>query len=207
MYLDHEDEKKYPKCKELMLKLEGSLKHQPDLLKAFFTVCKAARQPTSAKDVERIAREKALRYGAGPRIKVYEGGSKGFYIPGMVQDTEGGKREVIEACAINDNITAALHKTPVVIEIISPWFDAFEFGYYPGDSGHPGKRLTITLLHELVHWVRGQTKASDNATLPGFIPDQEAGELFEKVAFGDTAHLCNDDEVFDAITSFRPRSR
>ncbi|MBV9558986.1 MAG: hypothetical protein JOY90_00760 [Bradyrhizobium sp.] len=188
------------------MKLEASLKHQPDVLKAFFTVCNAARQPTPTKDVEKIAREKALRYGPGPRIKVYERGES-FYIPGIVQDTEGGPRKVVQACAINDTVTAVLHKTPVVIEMISPWFDAFEFGYYPGDQGRPGRRLTITLLHELVHWVRGQTKASDNATLPGYIPDQEAGELFEKVAYGDTiaTNLCNDDEILDAVTSFRRR--
>jgi Metallopeptidase toxin 3 len=161
MFLDHEDAKKYPKCMDLMMKLEVSLKHQPDVLKAFFTVCKAASQPTSAKDVERIAREKALRYGAGPRIKVYEG-----VLKGIVQDTPGGKRTVVQACAVNDNVTAVLRKTPVVIEIISPWFDAFEFGYYPSDPRRPGRRLTITLLHELVHWVRGQTNASDDATVP-----------------------------------------
>ena len=198
MFLDHDDAKKYPKCMDLMVKLELSLKHQPDVLKAFFTVCKAANQPTSAKDVERIAREKALRYGAGPRIKVHEGELKG-----IVQDTPGGKRTVVQACAVNDDVTAVLRKTPVVIEIISPWFDAFEFGYYPSDPDRPGRRLTITLLHELVHWVRGQTNASADATVPSYIPG-EAGELFEKIAYGDS-NLCNDDEIFDAITSFRRR--
>jgi Metallopeptidase toxin 3 len=198
MFLDHDDEKKYPKCKALMMGIEGSLKHEPDVLKAFLTVCNASSQPTSAKDVERVAREKALRYGVGPRIKVHEG-----VLMGIVQNTPGGKRTVVEACAVNDTITAVLRKTPVVIEVISAYFDAFEFGYYPGDPFRPGRRLTITLLHELVHWVRGQTKASDDAEVPGFIPG-EAGELFEKIAFGGS-DLCNDDEIFDAITSFRKR--
>jgi hypothetical protein len=130
---------------------------------------------------------------------VYDGGD---FLGGIVEDSPG-VRKVIEACAVNDNITAALHKTPVVIEVISAWFDAFEFGYYPGDIGRPGRRLTNTLLHELVHWVRGQTKASDEAEVPGYIPG-EAGELFEKIAYGESPY-CNDDEVFSAMISFRKR--
>jgi hypothetical protein len=197
MFLNHEDEKKYPKCKELMFKLEASLRHQPDVSKAFFTVCNAAQQPTPPKDVEKIARQ-ALRYGPLPRIRLYER-------PGFIRALgwEGGKGTIGEACAWNDHITAALHHTPVEIEIISPWFDSFEFGYYPGDPTRPGQRLTITLLHELVHWVRKQTKASDDAEVPSYLPG-EAGELFERIAYGGL-YPCNHDELFDALTSFRRR--
>jgi len=204
MFLDHEDAKKYPKCKQLMVKLESSLKHQPDVLKTFFDLCKASDQPASDKAVEKIAREKALRYGAGPRIKVHEG-----LIEALVEDAPG-VREIVEACGTNNTFDNVLHKTPVFIEITSFWFDAYEFGYDPLRAGN---RLTRDLLHELVHWVRGQTKASERATVPGrmdvnggFVRGEtgEAGDLFEKIAYA-TRSVCNDDEIFDALISYRVR--
>jgi Metallopeptidase toxin 3 len=200
MFLDHDDAKRYPKCKGLMMKLEGTLKHQPQVLKAFLDICKAADQPLPDKDVEKIAREKALRYGVGPRVKLRDG---------LFKAASGG--DVVQACGFNNGFDHILHSNlPVYIEITSFWFDAFEFGYEPERAG---RRLTITLLHELIHWVRDLTNASDEVRVSSSIlasgelvrgQTWEPGFLFEQTAYG-IKNNCNEDEIFDAMISFRKR--
>jgi hypothetical protein len=193
MFLDPDDAKKYPKCKEFISKIESGLKKEPDLLKVFLETCKAEDQPTPPKVVEKIAREQALKYGAGPRIKVDEG---------LVKAWSDGR--VAPACGWNNGIGTALNKkNKVFIEMTSFWFDALEFGVDPVRAGN---RLRRTLLHELVHWVRDATRASDTIQVGGYYRGEavECGHLFEERAYG-SRNVCNDDEIFDALTSFRKR--
>jgi zincin-like metallopeptidase toxin 3 of polymorphic toxin system len=193
MFMDPTDAKKYPKCTKFMSTIESTLKKQPTVLKAFLDACKADDQTLPARDVEKIARERALRWGAGPRVTVTEG---------IFDAPSGG--EVVKACGFMNGIGNALNKkNPLFIQITSFWFDAFEFGYDPARAGN---RLTRTLLHELVHWVRDATKASNLILVGGGYKGEykEAGHVFEENAYGRT-NICNDDEIFDALTSFRIR--
>jgi hypothetical protein len=200
MFLDPDDVKKYPRCKVFISEIENNLKKEPNLLKVFLETCKADEQPKPASVVEKIAREQALRYGAGPRIKVEEG---------LVQAVSDGV--VSPACGWNNGLGNVLNKkNKVFIEMTSLWFDALEFGVDPVRAGN---RLRRTLLHELVHWVRDMTGASDTIqvgsslrTDGSFVRGEavECGHLFEERAFG-SRNICNDDERFDAMTSFRKR--
>jgi len=193
MFLGPTDAKKYPKCTKFMSTIESTLKTQPKVLTAFLDACKADDQTLPAKVVEKIARERALRWGAGPRVEVAEG---------LFNALVGG--EVHKACGFMNGISNALNKkNPLFIQITSLWFDAFEFGYDPVRAGN---RLTRTLLHELVHWVRAETKASDLILVGGAYKGEykEAGHLFEEAAYS-SPNACNDDEIFDALTSFRTR--
>jgi len=202
MILDHNDRQTYPKCFTFMTKMEGDLQKQPDILNAYYTLCKADTQPTPDKIVVQIAREKALRYGSGPLVKVHQGKLKG-----IVEDVPGATQEV-EVCAENVYEDILRKNSPLVIKVINPFFDALEFGV---DPARAASRLTRFLLHELVHWVRTQTKASPRASIPGRMTldggyargeEGEAGELFEKLAYG-TSSICNDNEIRDALSSIK----
>ena len=188
MILGEEDRKKYPNCTRLLTNLGSTVRAQPDVLKAFLDVCKADDQFKSTdQQVEAIA-QRALRWSTPPTIEVEKG---------LIKAVAGGKS--VEACGWNNSF-----RTPVLIEITSFWFDAFEFGS-PADRAKNTVRLTRTVLHELVHWVRNEAGASDDA-LDGSLfrggHYREAGELFEERAFG-VASLCNDNELGDAILSRR----
>ena len=191
MVMDPVDAKKYPKCEQFISKIDYHLKHEPDLLRAFIDTCKDEFQPQPAAIVEKIAREQALRYGAGPRIKVIQGLVSTF------------SRDDVIACGWNNAIDNALKKDAVFIEMTSFWFDALEFGYDPLRAGN---RLKRTLLHELVHWVRDLTGASDTIQVGGYVKGEavECGKVFEERAYG-SRNICTDDEIFDALTSFRKR--
>jgi zincin-like metallopeptidase toxin 3 of polymorphic toxin system len=193
MFLDPDDAKTYPKCLAFIMKIDSNLKKEPKLLKAFLDTCKDEDQPTPPAVVEKIARQQALKYGAGPRIKVDQG---------MVHALSGGV--VGDACGWNNGISNALNnRNPVFIEMTSFWFDALEFGV---DPVRAGDRLRRTLLHELIHWVRDATRASETIQVGGYFRGEavECGHLFEERAYG-SRNVCTEDEIFDALTSFRKR--
>lgn len=182
-----EDMKKYPKCTALITTLEGTLKGKPKVLNAFLQACTADDQFQPLSVAEKIAREKALRWAAGPRVDVHEG---------LIKATEGG--QVVDACGFQPPYGSAQ-----LILITSIWFDAFEFGS-GADRDNNANRLTRTLLHELVHWVRQEARASDEILVGGAYKGhyQEAGSLFEEWAFG-TRSICTPDQISDAIMSIR----
>jgi hypothetical protein len=91
---------------------------------------------------------------------------------------------------------------PTIIEITDIYFEAFEFGLASTDQVNNAARLTRTLLHELVHWVREQANALDDVDMGFKAPPMEAGQFFEQLAFG-SAPLCDDANIQDAILSVR----
>jgi hypothetical protein len=185
--MDPSDMKKYPKCTQLIKTLESSLKGKRRILDAFIEACTADDQNQSPIVAERIAREQALRWATGPRVDVHEG---------LIRPPVAGK--IVDACGFTDTFG----KTPFVI-VTSFWFDAVEFGF-DVDPDRSANRLTRTLLHELVHWVRNEANASDEILVGGALKGhyREAGEVFEEMAFG-SANICTDDEVWAAILSRR----
>ena len=185
--MDQSDIKKYPKAAKFIQGIEGALKLQPKIRNAFLDACMADDQFQSTKVAEKLAKEKALRWAAGPLVDVHEG---------LIRPPVAG--QVVDACGFTDTFG---FRKPFVI-ITSYWFDAFEFGF-DVDPDRAGNRLMRTLLHELVHWVRDQAKASDQILVGGYKGHyQEAGHVFEEAAYG-TANICTENEVWDAILSRR----
>jgi hypothetical protein len=182
------DMKKYPKSTKFIQGIEGALKGQPKIRSAFLDACMADDQTQSTAVAEKLAKEKALRWAAGPIVDVHAG---------LIKPPVQG--QIVEACGFTD--TFGLHK-PFVI-ITSFWFDAFEFGF-DVDPNRAGNRLMRTMLHELVHWVRDQVKASDEILVGGGYRGhyREAGHVFEEAAYG-TSNICTEDEVWSAILSRR----
>jgi hypothetical protein len=188
MFMVTEDTTKYPKCTTLIKSLGSTLKLKPKVLNAFLDVCKAEDQfKSTAAQVEKIA-QKALQWATPPKVDV---------VQGLVKGVAGGK--TFEGCGWNNSF-----RGKVFIQVTSIWFDAVEFGN-PDERDKNTDRLTRTVLHELVHWVRGEAGASDDAMDGPLFQGghrQEAGRLFEQWAFG-VPSLCTDDELLDAIASQR----
>jgi len=188
--MDPLDMQKYPKSTQFIKGIESSLKRQPKILNAFVEACTADDQFQAAKVAEKLAKEKALRWAAGPRVGVQAGL---LNVP-----VEG---EMTEACGFTDTFGVAFGRKPFVI-VTSFWFDALEYGFEV-DPSRAGNRLMRTLLHELVHWVRNEAKASDQILVGGYKGHyREAGHVFEEMAYG-SANICTEDEVWTAILSRR----
>ena len=187
VHMDPSDIQKYPKSARYIQGIEGTLKGQPKIRDAFLDACMADDQFQSPKVAEKLAKDRALRWAAGPLVDVHEG---------LIKPPVQGR--IVDACGFTD--TFGLRK-PFVI-ITSFWFDALEFGF-DLDPNRAGNRLMRTLLHELVHWVRDQAKASDEILVGGYKGHyKEAGHVFEENAYG-TANICTENEIWDAILSRR----
>ncbi len=137
------------------------------------------KDPAVAK---RIALTQALPWAAGPRVELTN-----------IELTQG-------ACGLtlppfNGVLTHA-------VAAYSVFFVAFEFAGNAADQRNNASRLTTTVLHEAVHWVRQWA----NATMKILDDDGnlvEAGEFFERLAFGGTQG-CTRHDVEDALESIPP---
>src|SRR5215211_3211403 len=188
MFMSREDLKKYPKCAKLLGALAGTLPGQAKVFNAFLDACMADDQTQSTKVARTMALTKALPWGPGPRIDVTVD----------VRATDSG--QIVEACGYQ--VPFKLKGRPDIIQITSVWFDAVEFGVV--DTQKNAGRLTRTLLHELVHWVRQEAGASDEVQIGGHYKGRtmEAGHFFEQNAFG-SPNVCTSDELLDAVLSRR----
>jgi hypothetical protein len=185
--MDPTDMKRYPKGALLLRSLETTLKGKPKVRDAFLRACTEDDQTQPTKVAEDIALKKALRWAVGPRVDVHEG---------MIKATESGK--VVDACGFQSPFGSGQ-----LLIITSFFFDAHEFGI-DEERGKNASRLTRTVLHEAVHWVRQEARASDEIAVGGFKGSyKEAGHVFEEWAYG-TANICTDEELFDAMTTFSP---
>ncbi|WGD48515.1 hypothetical protein QA641_22930 [Bradyrhizobium sp. CB1650] len=189
MFLDPTDIKKFPKAARFIQGIDSALSAQPKVRNAFFEACMADDQFQPTTVAENLAK-KALRFAAPPRVDVHEG---------LVQPPVQG--EIVNACGFTDTFGVAFGRKSFVI-VTSFWFDAFEHGFEV-DPTRAGHRLMRTLLHELVHWVRNEAKASDEILIGGYKGEyKEAGHVFEEWAYG-TANICTDNEIWAAILSRR----
>jgi hypothetical protein len=94
-----------------------------------------------------------------------------------------------------------------LVDVTDIYFNAFEFGSEP-DRNNNARRLTTTVLHEAVHWVRRRAGATANVFM-GF-GGEEAGDAFERLAFGQGSNVCTigrNSEVEDALFSVRDPGR
>jgi hypothetical protein len=186
MFLAQSDITKYPKCTAFLTRLEGSLKGKPKVLDAFMDACTADDQFKDVKVARKFAKS-AIQWATAPLVDVHEG---------LLKVPEGG--EIVDACGFTDTFPG--HK-PFII-VTSFWFEALEFGFEV-DPDRAGNRLSRTVLHELVHWVRDAAGASDQILVGGYKGHyQEAGRVFEEAAFG-TPNICTNDEIWEAILSRR----
>lgn len=183
MFMDKAFVSKYPQCTVLLQTLAGSLRAHPTVLNAFLQACLADIQRGNPTDTERIAR-RALTWATPPEVVVVEGLLR---VP--IAGTAGHV-----ACGFHNTFLGANH-----LEVTDIWFDGFEFGSRV-DRDRNAHRLTTTVLHEAVHWVRQQANAADEVTGLGF-GVEEAGAAFERLAFG--VMNCTEDEISDAILSRR----
>lgn len=191
MFLEPNDANHYPKCTTLITALDHRLKSNQMVLKAFMQACTADDQYKSKPgQVDKIAR-RALKWATPPKIEV---------VQGNMQAIEGG--EVAEACGYHKVTEIAFGRKPF-IEITSVWFDAVEFGD-PDEQSKNFERLTRTLLHETVHWVRNEAGASDMVLIGGGYRGEykEAGRTFEEWAYG-SPNVCTAENIADALLSIR----
>jgi len=174
---------KYPECVKLIQHLETRVKGQPKVLEAFLRACTADDQPK--KSNAKAVALRCLKWAVDPMVEVSATGQA---------LTEG---QVVDACGFHNTLLGVNR-----LEITQTWFDAYEFGS-PADRSRNAHRLTTTLLHEAVHWVRDSVDASDEVA-PASYRDfpEEAGHFFERLAFG-TPNVCTTDELDDAILSVR----
>lgn len=189
MYKD--DMKKYPKCAALIRALESTLKGNQKVLNAYLQACMEDDQNKSAAAAGQVAR-KALKWATAPQIELKEG---------LIEAPVAG--EFSDACGFHNTFGKALGTGKHLIVITSIWFDAFEFCSAETDRRDNARRLTATLLHETVHWVREEADASNLLLVGGFKGHyQEAGRTFEEWAFGSPS-VCTDADLHDAILSMR----
>lgn len=189
MFMDPTDIKNFPKCAALLQTLDSTLRSKDKkVFDAFVQTCLADDQTEKPAVVRRFI-DQALKWGTGPRVDVHEG---------FVRATASG--EVIDACGYQPPFGSAM-----LLIITSVWFDAFEF-CTDVDRPRNAHRLTRTVLHEAVHWVRQQGKASDEVVTGGYRegwPRQEAGHAFETLAYG-AENICTPDQILDALASILP---
>jgi hypothetical protein len=179
----NDEMRKYPECVKLIQHLEARVKAQKGVLEAFLRACTAEDQPKKSK--ARPMALQCLKWATDPLVVVSESG----------QAVAGG--EVVDACGFHNTLLGVNR-----LEITQVWFDGYEFGS-KADRDRNAARLTTTLLHEAVHWVRDAVGASDEiapATFRDF--PEEAGHFFEKLAFG-KPNICTTGELDDAILSIR----
>jgi hypothetical protein len=185
MFFHPDDIKIYPKCAKLLQTLDATLSKK--VRDAFVSACTADDQFKPLKEAKRLA-DQALKWGSLPRVDVHEG---------FVRATADG--QVIDACGYQPPFGTAN-----LLIITSIWFDAHEFGTEV-DRPRNAHRLTRTVLHEAVHWVRHHVGASDQILIGGAYKGsyEEAGHVFERWAFGDD-NICKESELFDALASIGP---
>jgi len=184
MIMGDADRQRFPRSARLISTLDGSLPRK--VRDAFIDACTAPIQRRPVAVAKRIATTQALPFAVGPRIRI---------VAGLVRRPEAGK--VVEVCGFTNSFVS-----PTIIEITDIYFNAFEFGLAPTDQTNNAARLTRTLLHELVHWVREQAKATDDVDMSFKQAPVEAGVFFEQLAFGNTP-LCDNANIEDAILSVR----
>ncbi len=179
MYMSPDDMKAFPRCTQLLQSLEGTLKGNKKMFEAWLKACMADEQRQDPAVAKKIALTKALPWAAGPRIE----------LSGVVLQEQ--------ACGLtlppfNGRLTGGF----LVLNI---FFIAYESGGIAEDQRNNAFRLTTAVLHEAVHWVLQWA----NATVKVIDDDGnpvEAGEFFEKLAFGSTRG-CTRDDISDAILS------
>src|SRR5271155_4849549 len=171
--------KLYPECANLLQHLPTGMKSQPKVLAAYIFACTAETQRGDGKDAEKLAR-RSLVWAPPPEIIVVQ-----YPIRPPVRGA------IVSACGFENSLLP----NQVHLEVIDVWFDAFET-CGDSDRNKNAHRLTTTVLHETVHWVREQANAADEITddfgTLRFAAD-EAGEVFEKVAFD--SRVCTLDEL------------
>jgi Metallopeptidase toxin 3 len=187
MFMDPTDIKNFPNSARFIQGIEGTLKGHPKIRNAFLKACMADKQLQPTTVAGNLAGG-ALRWAKEPRVDVHEGLIK--------PPVEGA---IVGACGYTDTFGVAFGGRRPFVVITSFWFDAFEDGF-DVDPTRAGNRLMRTLLHELVHWVRNEARASDGILIGKDL--KEAGHVFEEWAYG-TANICTDNEVWAAILSRR----
>ncbi len=178
----------YPDCMKLFHHLKTSLRSQPKVLKAYLWACTAEIQRGDPRDTAKIAQD-ALQWGAPPRI-----------VPVAYPIRPPVEGKFVNACGFHNHLLKGTNQ----VEIIDVWFDAYET-CPDEDRVRNAHRLTTTLLHETIHWVREQANARDEITDSFGKLDfaaEEAGEAFEQLAFG--ARVCTEAEVEAAKHTRRP---
>jgi hypothetical protein len=176
----------YPRGTKLLQNLESSLKADKPVFDAWLKACMSEVQRKSPKVARKIALEKALRWASGPAIVVREG---------LI--TIKGTAAEHGACGFQPAFMGPGH----ILLITSVWFDAYEYCLTDSDRKKNARRLTTTVLHEAVHWVRQEAEAYDDIEDDDHIP-QDAGSMFERWAFGKMN--CNLEEITDALASISP---
>jgi hypothetical protein len=171
----------FPESAKLIQHIEFSLKTQPKVFDAFIKACTADDQPKTSQAKSMAL--KALKFGNPPLI-VFGNGTA----------IANGK-QVLACGYTNQNL--GLDQ----LEIYHLWFEAFESGS-PSDKSANARRLTTTILHEMVHWVRSNAKASNDIAATSFTFPEEAGDFFERLAFGGSNN-CTPAEVTDSLFSMQ----
>src|SRR5262245_12330727 len=139
MFMSQDQMETWPRCTKLLQNLETRVQADKPLLNAWLKACMSEVQRENPKVARKIALEKALRWATGPRVQVREGLIK---IPGT--DAADG------ACGYQP----AFMGPGNILLITSVWFDAYEYCVTEPDRKKNAHRLTTTVLHEAVHWVR-----------------------------------------------------
>jgi len=179
MYMSPDDIKAFPRCARLLQSLESTLKGNKKMFDAWLQACMADVQRQNPAVAKKIALTKALPWAAGPRVElsaiVLKEQACGLTLP-----------------PFNGTLTRG-------ILVLNIYFIAFESGGIAEDQQNNAFRLTTTVLHEAVHWVRQWANATSSVIDDDGNP-VEAGEFFEKLAFGRTRG-CTRDDISDAIMS------
>jgi hypothetical protein len=182
VFLDQKVVTKYPECTKLIMSLDATLVGK--VRKAFLDACQADElNGATPQAVEKIALE-ALKWAVPPRVILMQGTTM------TGRDDACGSTRTFGTLGMN-------------LEITDIWFDGFEFGSKV-DRANNANRLKITLLHEIVHYVRYKAGADADILVGGRIKGhyEEAGAWFEMQAFG-AVNNCTPDNVSDSILSRR----
>src|SRR5258708_24035145 len=185
MRMDPVDIKAFPDCANLLRHIRTRVTQR--VLDAFFESCKAdSLNGVDPAHIDRIAHA-ALMWGVPPLVDVHAGELR-VPVRGIIGP----------ACGFTDTFGS-----PVFIIITHIWFDAFET-CGQSDRARNAERLTRTVLHEMVHWVRDAVGADEAITVGGFKgTPEEAGHFFEKKAYG-TSNICTEAEIKAATATMMP---
>ena len=182
MFMSADDITTFPRCAQLLQNLQGALRADQKTFDAWLKACTADDQRNPPAVARGIALTRALPWATGPRVEL---------VSSLLNQ--------VDACGLtlppfNGRLTNA-------VAVVSIFFVAFEFATNAADQRNSAFRLTTTVLHELVHWVRQQANATTKI-LDG-LDLVEAGEFFEREAFGKTMG-CTRDDVMDVMESIPP---
>ena len=148
---------KYPECVKLIQHLETRVKGQPKVLEAFLRACTADDQPKKSK-AKTVALQ-CLKWAVDPLVVVSASGQ-------AVADGQA-----VDACGFHNTLLGVNQ-----LEIIQVWWDGYEFGS-PGDRIRNAHRITTTLLHEAVHWVRDPVRRSGRTVPAGCFGRDRSSDL------------------------------